>query len=145
MKKRPFLLLEVCISLTLVSLCVLPLVRYPLQMFTKELAQLEVLEKERLANWAFSEVKEQFLKQEIPWKDIPALHEKTGPFLLPDMKLKLAGRPEKTFATYFTLYGKGQHDGRQGEEFRQIYVSIFLHEKGHSLTRYEYRLPLQKS
>ncbi len=138
-KKKTFLLVEVLTAFLLVALCIVPLVRKPLAMFKTELEKLEALELERYADWAFSEVKEKLLKNEIPWEKIPKHEETMGPFFLPDAKLTLPGYREKKISRTFTLYGKGQKDGLQGEDFRQLQITISLGEK-----KYLYRLPVQK-
>lgn len=139
-KKRNFLLLEILIAFSIVTLCIVPLVRHPFQMIKYELVQLEQMEKERLADWAFSEVKEMLLKNEIPWKKIPNKNEETGPFSLPDAKICLPGCKEKVVRCTFTLKGQGRKEGKNGEEFRQIYVKINLDEK----KPYTFRIPVQK-
>jgi hypothetical protein len=137
--KRTFLLLEVLIALLLVSLCIVPLVRQPLRMYKNELAKLEILEKERLADWVYSEVKENLIKNKIPWAKIPKKNQTTGPFPLPSVKLHLPGCREKTIPCQFTLLGKGDKKGPQGEDFRLVYMSLFLDEQ-----KYVYRIPIQR-
>ncbi len=139
MQKRTFLLLEVLIALFLVSLCIVPLIRQPLQMFKNELEKLEMVEKERLADWTFSEIKEMFLKNEIPWEKIPPLNQKTDPIPMLDRKLHLPGCKEKKIPCFFTLWTRGAKDGASGEEYRQIYIDIYLGKQ-----KYQYRLPMQK-
>lgn len=137
--KKPFLLVEVLIAFSLVALCIVPLVRSPLQMLKNERSKLEEAEKQRLADWAFSEAKEMLLKHEIPSNQIPKMGETTGPFPLPDQKIKLPGVKEKPISCHFTLYGKGKREGPQGQDYRMIYLTIVLDTK-----KYLYRVPLQK-
>jgi hypothetical protein len=140
-KKRSFLLLEVLIALLFVSLCIAPMMQAPLAVFKKERKNLEQMEKERLADWSFSEVKERLLKNEIPWEKIPKQYEETGPFPLPDVKIELPGYKPKTIKRIFTLYGQGKKEGKGGQDLRQLYVRIFLDGEKE---KYEFRLPAQK-
>lgn len=139
MKRRTFLLLEVLIALFLVTLCIIPLVREPLRMLKKEMAKIEEMEKERLADYVYSQLREKFLKNEIPWSQIPKKKEIKGPLSLPSLTLKMAGFKPKKIPCSYSLYGKGEKQGRQQEEYRLIYVTIYLDKAA-----YKYRLPLQK-
>lgn len=141
MKKRTFLLLEILIAFLLVALCIVPIIKQPLQLFKKEMEKLEEMEKERLADWSFSEVKELFLKNEIPWGKIPKEGEKAGPFFLPDVKIQLPGCKPKAIRRKFMIQGKGKKEGSQGEDFRQLYIRISFNEEKQT---YEFRLPVQK-
>lgn len=137
--KKPFLLVEVLIAFTLVTLCVVPLIHFPLKMLKKENEQLELMEEERLADLVFSEIKELFLKGDIPDGKLPLLNQTTGPFSLQDLSYELPGCKEKKIPCHYTLYGKGKKEGPGGEDFRMIYVKIFLNNH-----EYAYRLPVQK-
>lgn len=139
MQKRTFLLMEILIALFLVSLCIIPLIGQPLRLAKNEFQKLELMEKERLADWIFSEVKEMFLKNEIPWEKIPELQKTTGPFFMPAVKIQFPGCKEKKIPCKFTLWGQGEKTGVNGEKYRHIYVRLFLEE-----TKYEFRLPIQK-
>ncbi len=140
MKKRTFLLLEILIALFLVSLCILPLVQYPLRMLKIEREKLEEMEKERMADWTFSEVKELLLKNEIPWEKIPKKGETSPPFPLPDLLLQLPGCKPKKIARSFFLKGQAMKLGKSGEDIRQIYIHINLGGG----KNYCFRLPVQK-
>lgn len=133
--------MEVLIALSIVTLCIIPLVSQPLRIIKRELAKLELMEKERLADRSFSEVKEMFLKGEILWEMVPDLYQTTGPFFLSNAKIDFLEHKEKSIRRKFTLYGKGRKPGANGEEYRQIYVKIFFDADEHF---YEFRLPLRK-
>jgi len=139
MKKRPFLLLEILIAFFLISLCIVPLVKKPLALYRSELKQLEEIEKERLADWTFSEVKEILLKNEIPWAKIPNKDETTDPFPLADGVIELPGCKAKTIQRTFTLHGNGKKAGKDGADYRQLGIYVKLDE-----SEYEFRLPVKK-
>jgi hypothetical protein len=139
MKKRTFLLLEILIAFFLVSLCIVPLVRQPIALYRSDVKKLEAMEKERLADWTFTEVKEKLLKNEIPWEKIPKLRETTELFHLPDAEIHLPGCQPKVIKRAFTLYGKGAKPGKDGADYRQLYVHIYFDKD-----KYTFRLPAKK-
>ena len=68
-KKSAFLLLEVLISFTLLSLCSMLLIRGPLIFFQKELNTLAFLEYERIADLTFCSIKSDLLSNTILWDE----------------------------------------------------------------------------
>ncbi len=126
MKKRPFVLLEVMIALTLVALCAIPLILKPIRVYRSEMQLLEEGEGERLADWTFSEIEEQLLNNSIPWEKLPALHATTHLFAMSPSAIHVPGRKPKQIERTFTLYGKGEKDGPNGETYRMIYVTIYF-------------------
>lgn len=139
MKKRSFLLLEVLIALSLVILCSVPLVNQPLKLYKKEIKNLETMEMERLADWTFTEVKEILLKNEIPWKKIPAKSETTDLFPLPPATIHIPGCNPKTIERSFQLSGRGEKMGADNAAIRQLGVYIFLGKE-----KYTFRVPVKK-
>lgn len=124
--KRPFLLLELLIALALVALCAIPLIAKPVLAYLSELQNLEEEERIRLADWTFSEIKEQMYKNTIPWTDLPGLKETKGPFFLNASFIQIPGKEPKRIERSFTFYGKGEKFGADGEIFRMIHVKIEL-------------------
>lgn len=139
MKKRAFLLLEILIAFSLVALCIVPLVTQPLKLYKEEIAYLEKMEMERLADWTFTEVKEILLKNEIPWKKIPGKHEHSASFSLPPATIEVPGIGSKSVKRSFYLSGRGEKIGLKDEVFRQLGVYILLNGQ-----KYSFRLPIQK-
>lgn len=148
MKKRPFVLLEVIIALTLVALCAIPLILKPIRVYRSEMRSLEEGEGERLADWTFSEIKERLLKNEIPWEKLPALNETTPPFLMSSSTISVPGRKPKRIERAFTLYGKGEKQGIGGEIYRMIYVKIHfspeLSRRKKKENTYVYRISVRR-
>ena len=139
MKKRSFLLLEVLIAFTLATICSIPLVKQPLRLYKEEITFLVKMERERLADWTFTEIKEILLKNEIAWEKLPQMGKNTAPFPLPPALIEIPGcRPKKVERT-FILHGQGEKPGTSNQLYRQIYVRILLDDQ-----EYEFRLPVQK-
>lgn len=143
--KRPFILLEILLALTLVLLCAIPLIIQPIRSYRYEMKALEEVEGERLADWTFSEIKELMLKNKIQWEKLPALNETTGPFPMETGLIFIPGREPKKIKRSFTLFGKGEKQGIGGQTYKMIYVKI---EFAPALSRkrkiYTYRLPVQR-
>jgi len=139
MKKKPFLLLEVLLALTLVILCAVPLVRQPLKLYKNEMAYLEKMERERLADWTFTEIKEILLKNGIPWEKIPSKGIKTEALHLPSVVMEIPGCKTKVIERTFFLKGRGEKIGKENQIYRQIGVHVILN--GYE---YEFRLPVQR-
>ncbi len=139
MKKRPFLLIESLIALSLLALCAVPLVKQPLLFYKDEMNFLTQMEIERLADWTFTEVKELLLKNELPWDEIPPQNQRTGPFPLSDGKIQIPGCKTKRVARSFSLRGKGEKTGANKNLYRQVYLEIEIDKK-----KFEFRVPIEK-
>lgn len=139
MKKRTFLLLEILIAFVLVSLCIVPLVKQPLKLYREEILALEKMERERMADWAFTEIREKLLTHEILWAKIPAKGEKTERFLMRSETLSIPGCRPKLIKREFQLIGKAEKMGYKEEIYRQLLISIFLDGE-----KYDFRLPVKK-
>ncbi len=144
-KKRPFILLEILLALTLVSLCAIPLIVKPVQAYRFEMKALEEVEGERLADWTFSEIKEEMLQHKIPWEKLPSLNETAGPFPLDPGSIQVPGRQPKQIKRSFTIFGKGEKQGIAGQTYRMLYVKIaFDPVLSKKKKIYTYRLPVQR-
>lgn len=139
MKKRPFVLLEILIAFMLVAICAIPLVRQPLWFFRKEVASFELIEKERMADWTFTEIKESLLKNEIPWDKIPAKGITTAPFRLPPATLQIPNCKKTPVKRSFTLLCKGEKPGRNDEIYRSLEIMVSLDDN-----KYKFRIPVQR-
>jgi hypothetical protein len=142
---RSFILLEILIALTLVVLCAIPLIIRPIRAYAHEMKALEEVEGERLADWTFSEIKEEMLQNKIPWERLPTHNETNGPFPIAPGSIQVPGRKPKKIERSFTMFGKGEKEGLAGEDYRMLYVKI---EFNPSLSKkkkaYTYRLPIQR-
>ena|SRR5579872_3138184 len=144
MRKKPFLLLEILIAISLILLCIVPLVVKPLQFFQAEKNLLWEMEGERLADWTFSEIKEQLLKNEIPWAKLPKDKRTSKPFRLNDGKISIPGSGERSIRREFTLHCKKEHEGFNGEVYRMFTVQISFAPRLGKKEQYEYRLMARK-
>lgn len=89
MKKRPALLLEVIIAISLLAMGASFLIRQPILLYRTELDHLERVECDRIAAWTYSEIREQLLKGKIRWQQIPPLKQKVKPLYMTDADLSI--------------------------------------------------------
>jgi len=69
-RKRPYLLLEVLIALTLVVMCFIPLLRPHLFIVTEERRLLREIDTQRAVRLLFMEILVELYNNTISWKDI---------------------------------------------------------------------------
>jgi len=124
--KKPFLLLEVLISILIVSLCLVPLIQGPIFTYREEMRLLEEMERERIAELSFFEAKETLLNREIPWERLPSKGETSHPFSLSSKEMKIPGLKRKKVERSFTLHCTGEKEGKNGEIYRLLQVRIKL-------------------
>jgi hypothetical protein len=124
MKKKSFILFEVLIAFVIVLLCAVPLVKQPLKLYRSELIFLEQMERERLADWTFTEIKEKLLKNEIPWEKIPPKGSESTSIPLPSAFIRIPGSNPKEIERTFRLKCKGEKKGTQEELYRSLLIEI---------------------
>ena len=66
-KKRPSLLLEVLLACALLTACLGPLIKKPIELYQTQIKALRELEGQRLADLAFAEIKIKLLNHQIAW------------------------------------------------------------------------------
>jgi len=124
--KRPFLLLEVLISILIVSLCLIPFIHGPISTYRDEMKLLEEMERERLAEYSFIEVKEKLLSREIPWEKIPGKGETSFVFHLTPKFLEIPETKRKKIERSFTLRCTGEKEGEKGEVYKMLKVDLLF-------------------
>lgn len=102
LNRRSFLLLEVLIAFLILTVCLIPLIKTPLLFYRSEVEQLEKIERENLADWTFSEIKEGLYLGRIPWRELPGKEMGVVDFFLPEAKIKLLDS-EKVIGRTFSL------------------------------------------
>ena len=69
---RPYLLLELLVALTLVTLCILPFVNIPSRVMREEVLMLQRIDLQRLGDISFGLIQEKLYTNEIPWEQVCA-------------------------------------------------------------------------
>lgn len=139
MVKKAFLLTEVLLALALLELCLIPLIKQPIRLYRSQIESLHHLELERMADWSFTEIKEIFLKNQIPWGKIPQKGKPPELFSLPDLLLEFPGFQTKSIQRKFSVQTTGHKKGKNRPEYKQLRIFVFLEGK-----KYEFRLSIQK-
>jgi hypothetical protein len=124
-KKLPFLLLEVLLAIQLVAFGALYVIQNPLRFFRAEIQSLSSMEYQRLADWTFSEIKEQFYLQQIPLEKIAAKKKESD--------FSLWGKPLETsfpqmlrpVYRFYRIYGK-EREGKDKNKYRYLTIELFL-------------------
>lgn len=129
--KHSFLLFEVLIAIFLVSLCLIPLIRSPIENYRNELQLLKEMEGERWAEWSFSEIKEKLLNNDIPWEKIPLPGTVSSQFHLSPITLEIPGMPPKTVQRSFSLRctKKSEKETKNKEIYRLLWIDLYFSPK----------------
>lgn len=125
-KKLPFLLLEVLIGISLLIVFAPLLMRLPIHHYKSQIRHFEELEKQRISDWTYSEIKETLLKGAIAWKMLPERSKDSKNFPLSNTSLYLPGLKSKTLKRSFALKCKSEKEGKQGEIFRLYELVIYV-------------------
>lgn len=125
-RSRSFLLLEVLIALLLVTICIVPLMRLPLLHFRRQIDNLSDFEMHRISDWTFSEIKEQFLRESIPWEKLPKRGETSAQIPLSKTTLEIPSLRSKKISRSFTLNCTGEKEGLKGEIHRLYEITVYL-------------------
>lgn len=130
--------MEVLVAIALLSVFAPWLMRLPINHYKQQIKRLESLERQRIADWTCSEVKELLIKQSIPWERLPEFAQPPLSNFLPPVQIHLPGFPPKTEKRTFTLQCVKEKEGKQGEIFRLYQLKVLLAEE-----KFKYLLVLQ--
>ncbi len=113
-RKRPTLLLEILIALTLIMLAMVPLVRQPIDLYRAKKKQLEQMEAIRICACTYSEIREKFLKGEFRWEEIPSFKTTSRNYELSSISLALPPLLDTELKRKFTLetIKEKEHEGK---------------------------------
>ncbi len=124
--KKPFLLLELLIAITLFLFCTPLFIKDPLLLLQKEIASLEKMELQRIAENSFAVIKADLYKQEISYHLLCA-SKKEALFLEKDTPIKIAYSPflSKSYKEKYKLWTiKEKKEEEAGKILRRIGVEI---------------------
>ena len=132
--------MEVLLAISLIALFAAPLMRLPIKYYRAQINSLEAFERQRIADWTFSEIKEMLLKESIPWESLPAKKESIK-LPLTDTRLLMPHLPSRLVHRSFLLKCKGEKQGLHGEIFRLYGIEISLDDEAKT---YHYRMLVQR-
>jgi hypothetical protein len=124
MKKRTFILLELLIACTLLTLCAVPLMRKPIELYQTQIKILEEFEKQRLADAAFAEIKIHLLTNQIAWEKLPSKTAKVKTRTLAPVSMQIPYCKPKSIKRRALMRCKGEKTGLQGQIIRMLEIEI---------------------
>lgn len=146
MKKRPSILLEILLACALLTTAAVPLIRKPIQLYQTQMGALKEVEKQRLADLAFAEVKENLLKQKISWKKLPSKAVKQKLYPLAPVKINIPYCGQQLIKRRAILKLRREKVNMKGEIVRLLEIEIqFEPEKRPSSSRYVYQAIVKKA
>jgi hypothetical protein len=122
--KKSFFLIEVLLALQLVSLGALYVIQTPLHFFHHEVKTLQAMDHQRFADLAFSEIKESFYRNQIPWDQIP-VKEKESKFSLWKEPIPSSSTILGNVYRYYRIYGTNV-EGKDHRHYRFLTVELLL-------------------
>jgi hypothetical protein len=144
MKKRPFVLLEILIAFTLLTLCIVPLMRKPVELYRTQMTALQEVERQRLADLAFADVKVLLLNNGIRWEELPKKKDPKKEFPLSPATIQIPYCEPRSQDRVFTLKCEGEKIGMKGETIRMYVVEIKFPPSKKKAPRYIYRTLVTK-
>lgn len=124
MKKQSFVILEVLIALSLVLLVITPLLISPIRFYQFEMNKFKELEKERIAELSFLEIKAKLLNHQITWEQIPPKDHTSAFFSLPNTDLFIPGKKPVSVTRTFRLKCVQEKQGSQDEIYKLLVVEL---------------------
>ncbi len=129
MKKRPFVLLEILIAFTLVSISILPFLRFPFLNMQKEIDTLFEMELERVAQNELTDIVEMLLQKNIP-ETILFAEKKERLSIGGKVELHLPGGLRRTYQKRASVYWKKQKKVNEKSLFSLVNIRVeFLNPK----------------
>lgn len=121
-QKKPFILLELLIAVSLVVSSALPLIYSPFAAMRTEANAIAMFELQRHAENGFAHIKQQLYCNDIPWKHL-TYSKKEAPVLRQEI-IQLDSLKQLSFIQKTRIYTLASKKGTDGEAYRLIAVEI---------------------
>lgn len=122
MNKRPFILIELLIAISMLSLCIIPIATHPYHSYNKQLEILLEIEKERQAEVLFFNLLKDF---PFSWEKLPLDVQKTTP--LPNIQMEIDGiGTVPLFASYRLFVHKNASKTKNEKNIAPVWCSFVL-------------------
>ena len=124
LRKKAFVLLELLIAMSLLSLCALPLLQMPFQGITSEIKSCQRIHLKGLSDLTFADIESQLHQNAIPWDELDVgRNEKTE--LFNDLQtLSLEGVGERKFKRKCHIWSSRRKAGKNREQFRLVTIEL---------------------
>jgi len=142
--KKNFLLIEILIAISLITMLTIPLIRNPIFFCRSQIKSIEKIECERIADLTFLDIKLKFYKNQIDISNIQKYEEKASksflkPYFLDSLKNKKIKRSYK-------MYSKKEKLTPNNEIYKLVHLKIFLQPQDEKKPYvYKYKLVCQKN
>jgi hypothetical protein len=138
--KKNFLLLELLIAITLLSLCAIPLLSSHPKQLSHKIRSIQQVERERIATLLMTEIIEMLEKQKISWGLIPPLGKESNFFTLKDQKFYLCNHPDQKAKAKYSFHTIREKVENNEKTYRLVVVKIVVDE-----TQFRYRVIVHHS
>lgn len=143
-RKSPFVLLEILIGFALVSVSVLPFLRYPHRQMRGQLDALFEMELARFAQKRFAEVEVALCMNEIEEKYPFGPRKTTQSLPSTTIQLSLPNGWSRTYTETLSFESTAQKRIQQNIHYSLVHIYLTYHKDGRWITEYHSQLIAQK-
>ncbi|NGX55927.1 MAG: hypothetical protein K1060chlam5_00161 [Candidatus Anoxychlamydiales bacterium] len=130
-KKRNFLLIEVLISLFLITIMFVPLIKNPIYFFKSQIKQIEQLECERIAENSFLEIYLKLKNQDlISLSQIPHYSTEAKSFYLEKREININNFIKKEVQRSYKISSSDNKITKENKEYKLLKIKILLKLSG---------------
>lgn len=117
----------------------------PVELYRNQMNALLEVEKQRLADLSFAEIKVLLLNNQIPWDKLPSKKDKKIEYPLPPAIVQIPHSEPRTIERSFVILCKGEKISKSNDTIRLFYIEVkFLPYKEKGI-KYRYRAIAKKS
>lgn len=124
-RKKPFILLELLIAMSLISLCSTLLVSTPAKLYKKNLEQLYSLELSRLADNLSFQIQLDLPKLH-PWDSLEKGDKELHP--LQEIQVRLASSVKRSYKCAYRISLQREKEGPQNTFYRLVRCNLYFYE-----------------
>lgn len=140
MNKRPFILIELLLAISILSVCIIPIITYPYYTYNKQLASLLTIEKERQAEVLFFDLLRDF---PVSWEQVSFDVQKKEP--LPTIQMEIDGIGKvPIFASYRLFVHSNGKKTKTEKHIANLWCTFILEtekEKVYNLKNFSHKNP----
>ncbi len=125
-KKHTFLLLELLIAMSLLCICILPLVQLPFNALSTEIKSYQRLQLKRLADITFADVQAQLFQNAISWEELSSTRSEKTQLKQDILTVKLEGIGKREFERTCSIWTSRRKAGKNLEQYRLLTLEIKL-------------------
>jgi len=145
-KKYNFLLLEALIALSLIILCVFPMIRFPATLFKNQIQSLFITEYDLIADQYFAQIKTKLYQNTIPIDEIPLGENKKKEKKWPSSKqiIKIGDVFTKEITKTYSLWLSITQKKSSTHHYYIVFVDISLSCPKIKTKKYRYKVFVKK-